>query len=173
MPDAAPDSRATKPSLLLRIRDPGDAASWGEFADLYGPLIRGYCRPPRPPGGRRRRRGPGGPGAGRPVDRRVRVRAGPRPVPRLARDGHPEQDRPVPGGPRPGGPGGRRRELGRLLEAIDVAGGRHRMDRPSTPGSSRSPWPGSGTTSRPTTWDAFERIWVDDRPSPEVARRSA
>ncbi len=40
----ASDSRATKPSLLLRIRDAGDGAAWGEFADLYGPIIRGYCR---------------------------------------------------------------------------------------------------------------------------------
>ena len=40
-----PDSRITRPSLLLRIRDAGDAASWGEFADLYGPIIRSYCRP--------------------------------------------------------------------------------------------------------------------------------
>jgi RNA polymerase sigma-70 factor (ECF subfamily) len=40
----ASDSRATKPSLLLRIRDAGDSASWEEFADLYGPIIRGYCR---------------------------------------------------------------------------------------------------------------------------------
>jgi RNA polymerase sigma-70 factor (ECF subfamily) len=38
------DSRATKPSLLLRIRDAGDSSSWGEFADIYGPIIRGYCR---------------------------------------------------------------------------------------------------------------------------------
>jgi RNA polymerase sigma-70 factor (ECF subfamily) len=40
----ASDPRATKPSLLLRIRDAGDSTSWGEFADLYGPIIRGYCR---------------------------------------------------------------------------------------------------------------------------------
>ena len=37
------DSRATKPSLLLRIRDAGDSSSWGEFAAIYGPIIRGYC----------------------------------------------------------------------------------------------------------------------------------
>ena len=41
---AEPDPRATKPSLLLRIRDGGDSAAWREFADLYGPIIRGYCR---------------------------------------------------------------------------------------------------------------------------------
>ena len=44
MPDSAPDSHATKASLLLRIRDHGDADSWSDFAEVYGPLIRGYCR---------------------------------------------------------------------------------------------------------------------------------
>jgi RNA polymerase sigma factor (sigma-70 family) len=38
------DPRATRPSLLLRIRDAGDAASWEDFAAVYGPIIRGYCR---------------------------------------------------------------------------------------------------------------------------------
>ncbi len=35
---------ATKPSLLLRIRDAADSASWSDFAEVYGPLIRSYCR---------------------------------------------------------------------------------------------------------------------------------
>ena len=38
------DPRATKPSLLLRIRDATDSASWNEFAEIYGPIIRSYCR---------------------------------------------------------------------------------------------------------------------------------
>ena len=38
-----PDSRATKPSLLLRIRDAADTSAWDEFTHLYGPIIRGYC----------------------------------------------------------------------------------------------------------------------------------
>jgi RNA polymerase sigma factor (sigma-70 family) len=38
------DPRATKPSLLLRIRDAADSASWNEFAEIYGPVIRSYCR---------------------------------------------------------------------------------------------------------------------------------
>jgi RNA polymerase sigma factor (sigma-70 family) len=38
------DSGATKPSLLLRIRDADDSASWSEFAEIYGPVIRSYCR---------------------------------------------------------------------------------------------------------------------------------
>ena len=37
------DSRATKPSLLLRVRDADDSASWDEFAEIYGPVIRKYC----------------------------------------------------------------------------------------------------------------------------------
>ena len=44
MTDSDLDSRSTKASLLLRIRDHGDAASWADFAVVYGPLIRGYCR---------------------------------------------------------------------------------------------------------------------------------
>ena len=39
-----PDPHSTRPSLLLRIRDPGDATSWQSFAEIYGPLIRGFCR---------------------------------------------------------------------------------------------------------------------------------
>ncbi len=30
---------STRPSLLLRIRDPGDTAAWQIFVDVYGPLI--------------------------------------------------------------------------------------------------------------------------------------
>lgn len=37
------DSQATRPSLLLRIRNAGDDAAWAEFATVYGPIIRGYC----------------------------------------------------------------------------------------------------------------------------------
>ena len=38
------DTRATPPSLLERIRDPRDAASWGAFVEVYAPLIYRYCR---------------------------------------------------------------------------------------------------------------------------------
>jgi RNA polymerase sigma-70 factor (ECF subfamily) len=38
------DSRATRPSLLLRLRDASDSDSWEDFARVYGPVIRGYCR---------------------------------------------------------------------------------------------------------------------------------
>jgi RNA polymerase sigma-70 factor (ECF subfamily) len=34
----------TRASLLARLRDPRDAAAWGEFVDLYAPLVYGYAR---------------------------------------------------------------------------------------------------------------------------------
>jgi RNA polymerase sigma-70 factor (ECF subfamily) len=38
------EQQATKPSLLLRIRDAHDSSSWSEFVEIYGPVIRSYCR---------------------------------------------------------------------------------------------------------------------------------
>jgi RNA polymerase sigma-70 factor (ECF subfamily) len=38
------DFPATRASLLVRLRDPLDAAAWGQFVDLYAPLIYGYVR---------------------------------------------------------------------------------------------------------------------------------
>jgi RNA polymerase sigma factor (sigma-70 family) len=35
---------ATRPSLLLRVRDSGDAAAWGVFLEIYGPIVYSYCR---------------------------------------------------------------------------------------------------------------------------------
>jgi RNA polymerase sigma factor (sigma-70 family) len=35
---------ATRASLLVRLRDPRDAAAWREFVDLYAPLLYGYLR---------------------------------------------------------------------------------------------------------------------------------
>lgn len=35
---------ATRSSLLLRVRDPRDAASWGEFHSIYRPLLIRYAR---------------------------------------------------------------------------------------------------------------------------------
>src|SRR5262245_28698186 len=32
----------TRGSLLLRLRDPHDGAAWGEFVNLYAPLVYGY-----------------------------------------------------------------------------------------------------------------------------------
>lgn len=34
----------TRTSLLRRVRDPSDSASWGEFAALYEPLLMSYIR---------------------------------------------------------------------------------------------------------------------------------
>jgi RNA polymerase sigma-70 factor (ECF subfamily) len=34
----------TRPSLLVRIRDPGDGMAWSEFVGLYAPLIYGLAR---------------------------------------------------------------------------------------------------------------------------------
>jgi RNA polymerase sigma-70 factor (ECF subfamily) len=42
MTDPAPSQ--TQPSLLVRLRDVGDAASWQTFVDLYTPLLHRYCR---------------------------------------------------------------------------------------------------------------------------------
>jgi len=33
------DSPTTRPSLLVRLRDPRDERAWGEFLELYGPLV--------------------------------------------------------------------------------------------------------------------------------------
>ena len=38
------DPASTRPSLLIRVRDPGDAEAWGEFVALYGPLIYQFAR---------------------------------------------------------------------------------------------------------------------------------
>ena len=34
----------TSPSLLLKIRNPGDGDSWLRFQAVYAPIVRGYCR---------------------------------------------------------------------------------------------------------------------------------
>src|SRR6201982_2616634 len=34
----------TGASLLIRLRDPRDAAAWKEFVELYAPLVYGYAR---------------------------------------------------------------------------------------------------------------------------------
>ena len=34
----------TRPSLLVRLRDPRDQAAWTQFITLYGPLVYGYAR---------------------------------------------------------------------------------------------------------------------------------
>ena len=38
------DSPATQPSLLVRLRDAGDASAWSQFVDIYAPLIYDFAR---------------------------------------------------------------------------------------------------------------------------------
>jgi RNA polymerase sigma-70 factor (ECF subfamily) len=38
---------ATRASLLLRLRDPGDEAAWSLFVDLYAPIVYRYARKER------------------------------------------------------------------------------------------------------------------------------
>jgi RNA polymerase sigma factor (sigma-70 family) len=38
------DPPPTRPSLLVRIRDPRDGVAWAEFVDIYGPLVYDYGR---------------------------------------------------------------------------------------------------------------------------------
>src|SRR3954464_11233861 len=38
------DSPATRASLLVRLRDGGDAGAWQEFVRLYAPVIYGFAR---------------------------------------------------------------------------------------------------------------------------------
>jgi RNA polymerase sigma-70 factor (ECF subfamily) len=38
------DSPSTRPSLLLRIRDPSDHEAWRRFVALYGPLVYRFAR---------------------------------------------------------------------------------------------------------------------------------
>jgi RNA polymerase sigma-70 factor (ECF subfamily) len=35
---------ATRPSLLVRLRDPQDGRAWGEFVEIYGPLVHRLAR---------------------------------------------------------------------------------------------------------------------------------
>jgi RNA polymerase sigma-70 factor (ECF subfamily) len=38
------DSTATRPSLLLRLRDARDRQAWEEFVEVYAPLVYGFAR---------------------------------------------------------------------------------------------------------------------------------
>jgi RNA polymerase sigma-70 factor (ECF subfamily) len=37
-------SPPTRPSLLVRIRDPRDTIAWSDFVDIYAPLVHSYAR---------------------------------------------------------------------------------------------------------------------------------
>ncbi|MBI1246819.1 sigma-70 family RNA polymerase sigma factor [bacterium] len=39
-----PEAPLTRVSLLLRIRDPADIEAWGQFVQLYGPVLYGWYR---------------------------------------------------------------------------------------------------------------------------------
>ena len=38
------DASATKPSLLIRLRDEHDGAAWSQFVEIYAPLVYGFLR---------------------------------------------------------------------------------------------------------------------------------
>jgi RNA polymerase sigma-70 factor (ECF subfamily) len=38
------DSPETRPSLLVRIREPQDRAAWSQFVDVYAPLVYGFAK---------------------------------------------------------------------------------------------------------------------------------
>jgi RNA polymerase sigma-70 factor (ECF subfamily) len=38
------DSPTTRPSLLVRIRDPQDSQAWTQFVEVYAPLVYGFAR---------------------------------------------------------------------------------------------------------------------------------
>jgi RNA polymerase sigma factor (sigma-70 family) len=40
----SPGAKATRPSLLIRLRDPRDEEAWRVFVETYTPLVYGYCR---------------------------------------------------------------------------------------------------------------------------------
>ena len=42
--DSDASANATRPSLLLRLRDPRDADAWRIFVETYTPLVYAYCR---------------------------------------------------------------------------------------------------------------------------------
>src|SRR5262249_20872124 len=39
-----PEAPATRPSLLVRLRDMQDHQAWSQFVEVYAPLIYGYAR---------------------------------------------------------------------------------------------------------------------------------
>src|ERR1700736_4307969 len=39
-----PESPETRPSLLVRIRDAQDRDAWGQFVELYGPVVYRFGR---------------------------------------------------------------------------------------------------------------------------------
>jgi RNA polymerase sigma factor (sigma-70 family) len=163
------DPRSTRPSLLLRIRDPGDAASWQSFAEIYGPLIRSYCR-------------------GRGLQEADASDVGQEVLTQVARSIRSFEYQPDRGRFRDWLGTVTRNKIARFVATRDrgdrAAGGEEPAGHFE---AIESPEADNEWTSafhdrilqvalarvrhdfEPTTWDAFERIWLDDRPSAETA----
>ncbi len=65
------ESSATRRSLIVRLKDPGDQAAWHEFVALYEPLIYRLARRKGPARCRCKRLVPGGVSGGQPRNRRL------------------------------------------------------------------------------------------------------
>lgn len=46
IPSSDASAEGTRPSLLLRLRDPRDADAWRLFVETYTPVVSAYCRRP-------------------------------------------------------------------------------------------------------------------------------
>ena len=164
-----PDARSTRPSLLLRIRDPGDAMSWHSFTEIYEPLIRGFCR-------------------GRGLQEADAADVGQEVLAQVAHSIRSFQYEPGRGRFRDWLGTVTRRKIARFVAARDrgdrAVGGEWADGHFE---ATESPEADTEWTSafhdrilrvalarvrhdfEPTTWNAFERIWLDDCPAAETA----
>lgn len=161
----ASDPHATRPSLLLRLRDAGDSGSWDEFAAVYGPVIRGYCR----------RRG---------LQEADADDVGQEVLAQVARAIHSFEYQPARGRFRDWLGTVTRNKIARFLE-VRGRGGRAAPACPADELATRGDDPAWSAefharvlevalgrirgAFEATTWEAFERIWGQGRRAPEVA----
>ncbi len=165
-----PVSRQTPPSLLVRIRDPRDAASWQAFVDLYAPLVYRYCR----------RRG---------LQDADAADVGQEVLLQVAQSIRTFEYRPERGRFRDWlGAVARskverwRRQRDRQAQGAGGADSEDALSAVAAP-EADTEWTAAFNAHvlqaalercrphfEPTTWRAFEREWVDQRPAPEVAR---
>jgi RNA polymerase sigma-70 factor (ECF subfamily) len=153
----------TRPSLLLRIRDPNDHASWQTFADVYGPLVYRTCR-------------------GKGLQHADAAEVTQEVFLQVSRSIHTLDYQPERGrfrawlgtvtynklrnflNRRPAEPG-----TGGAEEAVAVA-----VDPDWTDDFNEQVFQAALTRSRPhfeePTWRAFEQVWLEHRPPAEVAR---